>query len=242
MLHLNKSTTMSRILICLFFLTFISCKENTERSTAVEPTVAEVKEDIPASPVAAQPDLNSLPDTSFVRLADYSKDFVYDMKYATTDNFLEKQVYECDECYTRVNTAKALIAVNKAFMEEGYRIKFYDCYRPHSVQKKMWEIYPNPTYVADPAKGSIHNKGGAVDITLVDMEGNELDMGTSFDFFGKKAHHAFSELPEEVLNNRKVLKATMEAYGFNAITSEWWHYNYGPTLNYEVADFVWDCQ
>ncbi|THD66743.1 peptidase M15 [Robertkochia marina] len=233
---------MSRILICLFLITFISCKENTDRPTAAEPTVAEVKEDIAPTPVATQPDLQSLPDTSFVRLADYSRDFVYDMKYATTDNFLEKQVYECDECYTRVNTAKALIAVNKAFMEKGYRIKFYDCYRPHSVQKKMWEIYPNPIYVADPAKGSIHNKGGAVDITLVDMEDNELNMGTPFDFFGKKAHHAFGDLPEDVLNNRKVLKETMEAYGFNAITSEWWHYNYGPTLNYEVADFVWHCE
>lgn len=233
---------MSRILFCLFLITFISCKEIAERSTATQHPVVEIKDSLAEPPVSVQPELGSLPDTSFVRLEDYSKDFVYDMKYATTDNFLKEKVYDCDECYTRVSTAKALIAVNHTLMDKGYRIKFFDCYRPHSIQKKMWEIYPNPTYVADPAKGSIHNKGGAVDITLVTLDGEELDMGTPFDFFGKEAHHAYTQLSEEVLNNRMLLKEAMEAHGFNAITSEWWHYNYGPTLNYGVADFTWDCE
>ncbi|WP_224483148.1 M15 family metallopeptidase [Robertkochia aurantiaca] len=187
------------------------------------------------------PALNSIADTVFVRLADYSDDFSYDLKYATNDNFLEKAVYDCAECYVRATTAKALIEANKEFMDRGYRIKFFDCYRPHDVQKKMWEIEPNPTYVADPAKGSIHNKGGAVDITLVDLQGNEIPMGTGFDFFGPEARHAYTDLPKEVIENRQMLKTVMESHGFNAITSEWWHYNYGPTLNMEVANFTWDC-
>ena len=232
---------MSRIFPLLIILVLFSCKNSTLKEAAVIPDMSENKRDTVSITATQQPALASLTDTSFVRLADYSNDFVYDMKYATTDNFLEEKVYDCDECYTRVNTAKALIAVNRAFMQKGYRIKFFDCYRPHSIQKKMWEIYPNPIYVADPAKGSIHNKGGAVDITLVDEHGNALDMGTPFDFFGKEAHHAFEGHSEEVLENRKLLKETMEAFGFNAITSEWWHYNYGPTLNYPVADFTWDC-
>src|SRR5690606_38618427 len=130
-----------------------------------------------------------LADTTFVRLADFSDDFAFDMRYATENNFLKAQVYDCAECYTRVKTAKAVIAANADFMDKGVRIKFFDCYRPNSVQYKMWDIVPNPQYVANPVKGSIHNRGGAVDITLVDLEGKELDMGTDFDFFGKRAYH-----------------------------------------------------
>ncbi len=184
---------------------------------------------------------DGLADTTFVRLADFSKDFAYDMRYATTNNFLKAQVYDCAECYTRVKTAKALLKANKVFMEQGYRIKFFDCYRPNSVQHKMWKIVPNPQYVADPVKGSIHNKGGAVDITLVSLEGKELDMGTDFDFFGKRAYHDNTDLPAQVLQNRKLLKETMEQHGFWSIRTEWWHYNLAAASNDKVDDFKWEC-
>ena len=106
-------------------------------------------------------------DTTFVNLRDYSNDFVYDMKYATEDNFLKTKVYDCAECMLRLKTVKALIAANRDFLRKGYRIKLYDCYRPLDIQKKMWEIVSNPIYVADPKKGSIHNRGGAVDLSLI---------------------------------------------------------------------------
>ena len=131
-------------------------------------------------------------DTSFVNLKEYSSDFVYDMKYATKDNFLKAKVYDCAECYLRLKTAKALILANSKFMKLGYRIKIYDCYRPLDIQKKMWTLVSNPIYVANPSKGSIHNRGGAVDITLVDSNGKELDMGTPFDFFGPEASHNYN--------------------------------------------------
>ena len=105
----------------------------------------------------------------------------------------------------------------------------------------MWEIVPNPQYVANPDKGSIHNKGGAVDITLVDMEGNELDMGTDFDYFGKRAYHDNVDLPQKILDNRKLLKETMEAHGFWSIRTEWWHYNLSAASNDRVANFKWEC-
>ncbi|WP_417935716.1 M15 family metallopeptidase [Flagellimonas allohymeniacidonis] len=183
----------------------------------------------------------NIADTTFVRLANYSDDFVYDMRYATENNFLKAQVYDCPECYTRVKTAKALIKANAEFMEMGYKIKFFDCYRPNSVQYKMWEIVPNPQYVANPVKGSIHNKGGAVDITLVDFDGNEVAMGTDFDFFGKRAHHDHLDLPEAVLKNRAILKSIMEKHGFWSIRTEWWHYNLSAGSNDQVADFKWEC-
>jgi len=133
---------------------------------------------------------NQVKDDEFVDIEKLSNYFVLDMKYATKDNFLKKAVYSCERCYVRGVVAKALISANKDFMKKGYRIKLFDCYRPHSVQKKMWKIFPNPGYVADPKGGSIHNKGAAVDITLTDLQGNQLDMGTDFDHFGKEAHHA----------------------------------------------------
>lgn len=180
-------------------------------------------------------------DSTFVNLKDYSTDFVYDMKYATPDNFLKAKVYDCDECYLRLKTVNALVEANKEFMEMGYRIKLYDCYRPLTIQKRMWAIVSNPVYVADPKKGSIHNRGGAVDITLVDADGKELDMGTAFDHFGPEAAHSFKKLSAKIKRNRKLLKKVMEKHHFKIFDSEWWHYNLENAAKEKVSDFIWKC-
>jgi D-alanyl-D-alanine dipeptidase len=184
----------------------------------------------------------SINDTIFVNLKDYSGDFVYDMKYASEDNFLKAKVYDCAECYLRLKTVYALIEANKEFIRRGYRIKLFDCYRPLDIQKKMWKIVSNPIYVADPAKGSIHNRGGAVDITLVDAAGTELDMGTPFDHFGIEASHNYTSLSKTVMENRKLLKVVMTAARFNAFDSEWWHYNLKSGLNDKLSNVKWDCE
>ena len=178
----------------------------------------------------------------FVLLRSLSNDFVFDMKYATPDNFLKQAVYDCGECYLRKSTAKALVKANEEFKSLGYRIKLFDCYRPLSVQKKMWKILPGTHYVANPAKGSKHNRGAAVDLTLVDAQGKELDMGTPFDFFGKKAHHTCTTLPKKILENRKLLKDVLNKYNFKSIFSEWWHYEYRPEMQSKVEDFQWQCK
>lgn len=180
--------------------------------------------------------------SDFVRLKDLSSDFVYELKYATPDNFLKQAVYDCGECYLRKSTAEALVKANKAFIQLGYRIKLFDCYRPLSVQKKMWKILPGTHYVANPAKGSKHNRGAAVDLTLVDAQGRELNMGTPFDFFGKEAHHTYTEHTKEVLENRKLLKETLNKYNFKSIYSEWWHYEYRPEMQSKVENFEWQCE
>ena len=179
--------------------------------------------------------------SDFVRLKDLSPDFVYELKYATPDNFLKQAVYDCGECYLRKSTAEALVKANEAFKQLGYRIKLFDCYRPLSVQKKMWKILPGTHYVANPAKGSKHNRGAAVDLTLVDAQGKELNMGTPFDFFGKEAHHTYTEHPKEVLENRKLLKETLDKFNFKSIYSEWWHYEYRPEMQSKVENFQWQC-
>ena len=205
---------------CLFL---VSCKAHTQVATV---------------DVNKQQFVN---DTSFVNIKEYSKDFVYDMKYATVDNFLKSKVYDCAECFLRLKTVKAVIEANKAFMKMGYRIKFFDCYRPLDVQKKMWKIVSNPAYVADPSKGSIHNRGGAVDITLVDFKGNELDMGTTFDFFGVEAGHNYINFSPEIIKNRLLLKQIMLSNGFNFFDSEWWHYNLKAALNDKISNTKWSC-
>jgi D-Ala-D-Ala dipeptidase len=179
--------------------------------------------------------------SDFVRLKDLSPDFVYELKYATPDNFLKQAVYDCGECYLRKSTAEALVKANEAFKHLGYRIKLFDCYRPLSVQKKMWKILPGTHYVANPAKGSKHNRGAAVDLTLVDAQGKELNMGTPFDFFGKEAHHTYTEHSKEVLENRKLLKETLDKFNFKSIYSEWWHYEYRPEMQSKVENFEWQC-
>lgn len=184
----------------------------------------------------------SVNDSTFVNLKQYSQDFEYDMKYATEDNFLKAKVYDCAECFLRLKTVNALIDANKKFLEKGYKIKIFDCYRPLDIQKKMWKIVSNPKYVADPAKGSIHNRGGAVDITLIDSLGKELDMGTPFDFFGIEASHNYPNVSDNVKQNRILLKTIMTSSGFNSFDSEWWHYNLKTALNDAVSNAKWDCK
>lgn len=183
----------------------------------------------------------SVHDTTFVNLKEYSSAFVYDMRYATENNFLKAKVYDCAECYLRLKTVKKLVEANQKFMKLGYKIKIFDCYRPLDVQKKMWAIVSNPSYVADPRKGSIHNRGAAVDITLVDFDGNELDMGTDFDHFGKESAHSYQDLSELVSNNRKLLREVMEDSSFKIIKSEWWHYDLVTEEKDKVSNFKWNC-
>ena len=181
-------------------------------------------------------------DTSFVNLKEYSTDFVYDMKYATEDNFLKSKVYDCAECYLRLKTVKALVKANSKFMKLGYKIKIYDCYRPLDVQKKMWALVSNPIYVANPSKGSIHNRGGALDITLVDNNGKELDMGTPFDFFGPEASHDYYNFSKEIIENRALFKKIMISSKFESFDSEWWHYNLKNAKLDPISNFKWRCE
>lgn len=240
---------LKKSLLLCFLLTLVlqACKTPSEENK----TLSEGKDVKEADTAATSPTVDKQtvvlkrfsnePDTLFVKLKEYSADFEYDLKYATTDNFLKAKVYECAECVVRVKTAKALLAANSELMQKGYKIKFFDCYRPLDVQKKMWAILPGTIYVADPAKGSVHNRGGAVDVTLVTLDGKELDMGTPFDFFGRRAHQDFLELPDQVLANRALLRETMKKHGFEPIQSEWWHYNLTASFQDKVANFTWDC-
>ncbi|MFT7251762.1 MAG: D-alanyl-D-alanine dipeptidase [Flavobacterium sp.] len=227
-------------------LGIVSCKKEVkEKHEIVLPSIESVKDTVLVLPEVKEPKENNsetTKDTSFVNIETLSSDFVLDLKYATTDNFLKQKVYDCTECFLRISTAKALVKANQELIKKGFRIKLYDCYRPLDVQKKMWKILPGTNYVANPKKGSKHNRGAAVDLTLVDSLGIELDMGTKFDFFGPEAHHTYLKHSKEVLANRKLLKETLAKHNFKSIYNEWWHYEYLPERHSTGSNFKWKCE
>ncbi len=176
------------------------------------------------------------PDDYFVDVKTLDSTIVHDIRYATDNNFMKQAVYDCAVCMLRYGAAKALAEAQREFLSRGVSIKVFDCYRPHSAQYKLWEVVPNKNYVANPEKGSIHNRGAAVDLTLVDSTGKELDMGTEFDYFGYKAFSTNQDLPDTVLKNRNLLWSVMKKNGFNSIKTEWWHLSHRTCLNYAIAD------
>lgn len=161
------------------------------------------------------------------------------LPYATTNNFAKQQLYPTGmRCFVRRSTAEKLDSIQRFLEPMGLGLKVFDGYRPLSVQKKMWAIMPDENYVANPAKGSRHNRGAAVDITLVRLsDGEELLMPTPFDDFTEKAsHHAVEGIPAEALRNRFLLRSVMEKFGFRALPSEWWHYDEIGWERYGILD------
>ena len=160
----------------------------------------------------------------------------YDLRYVTKANFTGEKLYkEGNKTFLRLPVATALRAAAKELAAQGYTLKIWDAYRPYSATKKMWSLIHDDRYVADPARGSGHNRGLAVDLTLMKGE-EEVDMGTGFDNFSDSAHHDFTKLPETVLHNRLLLRSTMEKYGFKALQTEWWHYSFPNDGRYDVLD------
>ena len=161
-----------------------------------------------------------------------------DIKYSTTNNFTGKTVYSSNRCFLIKEVAIALNKVEKDLEKQGLGLKVWDGYRPLSVQKIFWSICPNENYVANPAKGSNHNRGTAVDLTLVDLKtGKELVMPSMFDDFSSKASRNYSKMSAVVSKNCRVLESLMVKHGFHAPYSEWWHFDYKNWKNYPVLDF-----
>jgi zinc D-Ala-D-Ala dipeptidase len=163
----------------------------------------------------------------------------YDLRYASTNNFMRRLMYPActNSTFLRMPSAAALLNVQKELNESGWGLKIYDAYRPYSVTVKFWELVKDERYVANPSKGSGHNRGTTVDLTIINLKtGKELNMGTDFDNFSDTAHHSFTQLPEEVLQNRILLKSTMEKYEFKAYNEEWWHYSLAGAGRFELLD------
>jgi len=162
---------------------------------------------------------------------------VLDIRYATTNNFTGQQLYRFSKCFLRRASAEKLRAAQAELAAMGYGLKIYDGYRPLSAQWKMWEVFPQPGYVADPRKGSRHNRGAAVDVTLIRLsDGTELPMPTPYDDFTEKAHRKFNDLPAEVIHNRELLQQVLTKHGFVGLATEWWHFDDKDWRQYPILD------
>jgi zinc D-Ala-D-Ala dipeptidase len=180
-------------------------------------------------------------ENGFSDLAVLAPSIILDIRYATTDNFTKAKIYDCPACLLRPEAARALVKAHENLQKKGFGLKMFDCYRPRPYQQRLWDKVPNPNYVTPPAKGSMHSRGAAVDLTLVDADGKELDMGTPFDFFGPEAHTDYTKHSKKVLENRKLLREALSAQGFKGIRTEWWHFSF-QQKKYALSDYVWACE
>lgn len=161
-----------------------------------------------------------------------------DLKYAGSDNFMKKVLYKpTSTTYLRKAAVLALAEVQKALLQKGLGLKIWDAYRPYAVTEQMWEPIKDDRYAANPKFGSGHNRGVAVDLTLIDINTKqELDMGTGFDHFSDTAHVNFTGLPANVLANRRLLQSLMEAQGFKVLDTEWWHFYLPDAKRYDLLN------
>ena len=173
----------------------------------------------------------------YVLVKKYIPDIYVELRYATENNFTGVKIYDFTEAYLRYGTVKKLTQVQKELKQQGYGLKIWDAYRPFEAQQKLWEVYPDRNYVANPANGmKKHNLGGTVDITMVAADGTVISMPTEFDDFSLKADRDYSDIEdEEAVKNVMILQNAMENNGFTGYQGEWW--DYSDTDEYEAVDF-----
>jgi len=221
-----------RWIVILILLTFVGsetiAQEDSYKRPAVTDKLKHYKEQVSADSTKRMIELKSL-----------IPEIKYDFRYASTNNFMKRLMYPANTSVTflRLPAANALKKVQQELKTKGFGLKIFDAYRPYAVTVKFWELVKDEDYVAHPRNGSGHNRGTAVDLTIINLSNNnELNMGTGFDNFSDTAHHNFTKLPEDVLKNRTLLKSTMEKYGFRAYEKEWWHYSWPDAAKFEILD------
>ena len=224
------------ILFILVLVSAISLYHPTSVSAKEQPKVQTFQaETEPLAPESVF--MSQLPN--WARLVDnrtVNANIRLDIRYATANNFLKRKLYSTAKCALRSSVAQKLALVQTDLEKIGLGLKVYDCYRPLSVTKQMWEFLPDPNYVANPARGSRHNRGAAVDLTLVDRTGKELEMPTPFDDFTTKAHRDYAGGSAQSRKNRQLLEDAMKKQGFIGITTEWWHFDSEDWQKFAILD------
>ena len=246
-IEMEKWLKFSLIIICCF--SFFACKQMSNDAPKV--LVDQKNENLPTEEIVSSK-ARSDSYTEKKTIIDYDQNqwqeiiatddmTVIDLKYASKDNFTKQQIYDCPRCFLRPVVSEKLTEFKKHMLEKfELGIILYDCYRPRPAQQKLWDIVPDEKYVGNPAKGSMHNRGMAIDIGLIDREGKVLDMGTPFDHFGVESFHSATNISKEAIANRKMLKNEIGLFGFKPITSEWWHYSYREDIG-ELSNWEWSC-
>jgi len=161
---------------------------------------------------------------ALIEITEQTHDVILDIKYATTDNFTGTPVYGRSACFLHEEAEALLRTAITLAGNLGYRLRIFDAFRPSEAQWALWDHTPDPEFLADPRRGSPHSRGAAIDLTLCDGQGVDLDMGTGFDAFTPLSHHGNTEISQDAQRNRHLLMGIMTTAGWDFFRNEWWHY------------------
>lgn len=203
------------------------CGTSTEPVTPPLPAEPPAVSVTPETPVEPEPQPEPVPEPEdFVSVTDWIPGIHTELRYATDNNFTHQVIYDFSGAYLRYGTVQKLASAQESLETAGYSLLIWDAFRPVSAQFKLWEICPDPAYVANPEKGySSHSRGSTVDITLVTLDGDPVEMPTDFDDFTAMADRDYSDVSEEAAANAGLLEEAMTAAGFKPYSAEWWHYS-----------------
>lgn len=235
---LKRWTILSAVIALLVIFVSPYKSDYPLLATIPTPIIELAQTNKPKNP-SPSPSVNKTPLPYEARLIDIrtvNDKIALDIRYATENNFLKRKVYPAARCVLRGAAAQALSQVQNDLVKQGLGLKVFDCYRPLSVQKLMWEILPDNRYVANPAKGSRHNRGAAVDLTLIDRNGKELEMPTGFDDFTEKAFRNSKAASPQAKKNSLLLEDAMKKSGFIPLATEWWHFDAPGWDKFSVLD------
>jgi D-alanyl-D-alanine dipeptidase len=177
------------------------------------------------------------PEKELVELKKYIPGIKLDIRYATKNNFTKQTVYKQAHAFARLPVAKALKVVQAELNKSGLGLKVFDAYRPYSITVKFFEIASDKSFVANPKDGSRHNRGCAIDLTIIDLKtGEDLEMPTPYDSFAAAASPGYMDLHPDVIKNRDLLISVMQGNGFRVLDNEWWHFDFNGWKNFELMD------
>lgn len=185
--------------------------------------------------------ISANPDKRLVELKNYIPGLKLDIRYATKNNFTKQAVYKTAKAFARLPVAKSLKNVQTELKKSGLGLKIFDGYRPYSVTVKFFNLASDKNFVANPKDGSRHNRGCAMDLTIINLKtGKDLKMPTPYDSFAAAASSDYKNLPADVIKNRDLLIDIMERNGFKVLDNEWWHFDFNDWKNFELMDIAFE--
>ena len=181
--------------------------------------------------------IKTTPDKRLIEISKAIPGIKLDIKYATADNFMHRVMYKQARAFARAPVIEALKQIQAELKLKGLGLKIYDAYRPYAVTVDFYNMARDTNFVASPLTGSRHNRGCAIDLSLIDLKtGKDLPMPTPFDSFSPMAAADYADLPADQLKNRELLKSVMQAHGFTVLRTEWWHFDFNGWQGFELMD------
>ena len=229
---IKRKIILFRTLGFIVFSILLSCHTPTKEKSRNPYNL-----EIISSAKSYQKQLRENPPSEMIDVSKTIDDIALDIRYATKNNFTKQVIYTEPKAFARKPVAEALKQIQDSLAFHNLGLKIYDAYRPYAATLLFYEVYPDTNFVANPRYGSRHNRGCAIDLSLIDKRtGKEIPMPSEFDDFSEKAHPDYANLPDTVIANRTFLFSVMSHFGFTHYPSEWWHFDYQGWENFPLMD------